>query len=534
MKRPKHIAIRKCFILFASTLLCVFADAVGLAQVNGPAAMNASSQRRVALVVGNNAYPQTRLENAVNDARAMDQTLGRLGFEVQKVEDTTLVDLAKAVDAFIGRLGAGDVGVFFYAGHGIQIEGENYLVPTDFEASDETVAKYKSYPAELVRERMEKTGARLNIIVLDACRNNPFKMSRSASRGLATMNSGRGTLIAFATGPGKTASDSSVGKNGLFTHHLIACLSIPGLSLDAVFNRARAEVDRASSHEQTPWVVSSVIGDFSFQPGSPAPSPKVELPPPTPSATVDYSDLEHLAAKRQQLAAYQREMKTAHDKARQLDESAELKPSEKMQLWQRFLDSFNAENSQDAECKSMREFASVRINYWKELPAPQPPPPSTFDREGSSAKTLAKSPPATNPISDNQKISDAAVKDFVKNYLSLVRSASIPKILDCYAEQVSFMDQGIVTRDKIRQGLDDYYRRWPQVQRSLSGDIRVEDGPGTGTKRATFSTVFSVFSPQRGAGVSGVTKNTLVLSVKDGALRIIDDKEQVLSRQRSN
>jgi uncharacterized caspase-like protein len=373
MKRHKEVPARKYIILIACLLLGVLADAFGLAQVRGLVSADASSQRRVALVVGNNAYTQMRLENAVNDARAMHQTLGQLGFEVQKVEDAKLVELAKAVDAFIGRLGAGDVGLFFYAGHEIQIEGENYLVPIDFEAPDETVAKYKSYPAELVRERMEKAGARLNIIVLDACRNNPFKMSRSASRGLAAMNSGRGTLIAFATGPGKTASDSSVGRNGLFTHHLIECLGIPGLSLDQVFNRARAEVDKSSSHEQTPWVVSSVIGDFSFLSGGSAPTPKVaEIPSPTPSVGIDYSDLEQLAAKRQQWTAFMREMKTGYDKARQLDESSDLKPPEKVLLWQRFLDSYQAPNSQDDEDKRMRDFASSRIKYWKELPPPKP------------------------------------------------------------------------------------------------------------------------------------------------------------------
>jgi formylglycine-generating enzyme len=360
----KWIALTAAFLLWCPTVI------TGWIQGGGSALAAASQQRRVALVVGNNAYPQMPLENAVNDARVMEQTLGQFGFEVRKIENSSLIELAKAVDAFIGQLGSGDVGLFFYAGHSIQIEGENYLVPIDFEATDETVAKYKSYAAEVVRERMEKAGARLNIIVLDACRNNPFRMSRSASRGLAAMNSGRGTLIAFATGPGKTASDNLVGKNGLFTHHLVECLKIPGLSLDEVFNRTRAEVDKASSHEQTPWVVSSVIGDFSFQPeGAPPTVPAVATPPPGSASRLDYSDLERIAANRRQSAARTKEMKTAHDKARFLEDAETLTAAEKAQAWQRFLDSYQADDPQDNEDNRLRELAISRLRYWQEVPA---------------------------------------------------------------------------------------------------------------------------------------------------------------------
>lgn len=220
--------------------------------------------RRVALLVGNDAYIHKPLKNAVNDARSMKSVLQGLDFSVQMVEDVSLRDLERAVDSFTASLRAGDVGLFFYSGHGLQIGGENYLVPVNFDAQDEVDAKYDCYSAERLREKMEGSGARLNIIILDACRDNPFSTSRSGSRGLAAMNATRGTFIAFATGPNKTASDNPRGENGLYSSYLLQALKVPGLSLDQVFNKVRADVDRASNHRQTPWSVSSVIGEFYF------------------------------------------------------------------------------------------------------------------------------------------------------------------------------------------------------------------------------------------------------------------------------
>lgn len=394
MEQSKRLSLESIlYILFRFLLLtCLLTDGAVFAQEKGVVLSTSLPSKRVALVVGNNAYPKMPLENAVNDARAMQQTLIQLGFESQKVEDATLINLEKAVNAFIGRLGPGDVGLFFYAGHGIQVAGENYLVPVDFDAEDETVAKYKSFPAEMVRERMENAGTRLSIIVLDACRNNPFRTSRSASRGLAAMNSGRGTLIAFATGPGKTASDSSAGKNGLFTHHLIASLRMPGLSLDDVFNRVRTEVDKESSHEQTPWVVSSVIGTFRFTSDSSAPAPAAaETAAPKPTAPIDYSDLEQLAVKRRQWKTYMENMSVAYSKARNMDELPELTPPEKVQVWQRFVNEYKSENPYDDEDDRMRGFAYSRIREWKERPT------SSSIKPGTTPAGPKQEPPAVPP-----------------------------------------------------------------------------------------------------------------------------------------
>jgi formylglycine-generating enzyme required for sulfatase activity/uncharacterized caspase-like protein len=225
------------------------------------------AERRVALVVGNDAYgaAEGRLRNAVNDAQAMGAALRELGFEVTVRTDTDRPALDGAVDAFVRRLGPDAAGFFFYAGHGIQVEGENYLLPVDFKATSEEEAKYSGLPAGLVHDRMLKSRARLSLLVLDACRDNPFHGSRGATRGLAAMSAGKGSFLAFATAPGQTASDNPAGANGLFTACLLEVLKLPDLELDEVFKRARELVVARSGEKQIPWTSSSVVGAFVFR-----------------------------------------------------------------------------------------------------------------------------------------------------------------------------------------------------------------------------------------------------------------------------
>jgi Caspase domain len=220
--------------------------------------------QRVALIIGNEAYPKWPLRNPGNDAKAMAQALGEAGFRTEVVLNGSLRDMGRAVDNFVARIRQGDVALFYYAGHGLQLSGENYLVPVDFAAADEGDAKYASYSASRVQERMEEAGAQMSLVVLDACRNNPFRTSRAAGGGLAVMNTGRGTFIALATGPGKTADDNPDGRNGLFTTHLVAALREPGLTIDEIFSRVRERVYEGSRQAQLPWTVSSLIGTFRF------------------------------------------------------------------------------------------------------------------------------------------------------------------------------------------------------------------------------------------------------------------------------
>lgn len=241
------------------------------------------SAQKLALVVGNGAYPKWPLRNPANDARAVAQALTSVGFSTTSAIDVTLQNLDRTVSAFVAKIKQGDTVAFYYAGHGIQLEGENYLVPVDFDAKDEADAKYAAYAASRVQERIEKAGARVTLVVLDACRNNPFAATRSTSGGLAAMGTGKGTLIAFATAPGKTADDNPNGNNGLFTTHFITALQQPGLTIDQVFNRVRERVYNASGGKQVPWTVSSVIGEVYLRPGTgPAASAVLEAAAPPP------------------------------------------------------------------------------------------------------------------------------------------------------------------------------------------------------------------------------------------------------------
>lgn len=256
------------------------------------------ANRKVALVVGNSAYPKSPLRNPVNDARAVTAALTGLGFQTQSALDLNLRLLERSINDFVARVQPGDVAMFYYAGHGIQLEGENYIVPVDFDAKDEADAKYVSYSVSRMQERLEKAGARVVLIVLDACRNNPFQQTRSATGGggLAAMGSGKGTLIAFATAPGKTADDNPRGSNGLFTTHLVNAMRQPGLSVDQMFNRVREGVYNESNGRQVPWTVSSVIGDLYLGAGEgasvvsggnlPVPPPPVVQQPQASSAIV--------------------------------------------------------------------------------------------------------------------------------------------------------------------------------------------------------------------------------------------------------
>jgi hypothetical protein len=221
--------------------------------------------RRLALVIGNDAYPGKPLNNAVNDAQSMKSALEQSGFKVQVSLNATQQQMESAIDEFTGGVKPGDIALFFYAGHGMQISDQNYLVPVDFQARTEVDAKYKAYPAQRVQENLEAAGAAMQILVLDACRNNPFRSWRGGSEGLAAMQAGRGTYIAFATSPGKTAFDNPEGRNGLFTGELITVLRETGVSLDQVFNRVRERVAEKSRGQQLPWSTSSVTGEFYFK-----------------------------------------------------------------------------------------------------------------------------------------------------------------------------------------------------------------------------------------------------------------------------
>ena len=180
------------------------------------AAAPAMAAGRTALVIGNSAYPTAPLKNPVNDATDMAAALKRLGFDVTLLTDATMRQMEEAVRAFGLKLRGGGIGLFYFAGHGVQVAGENYLVPVNAAIQSEGDVKYGSLNAGLVLAKMEDAGNGPNVVILDACRNNPFARSfRSAEAGLARMDAPTGSLIAYATAPGHVASDGE-GRNGVW------------------------------------------------------------------------------------------------------------------------------------------------------------------------------------------------------------------------------------------------------------------------------------------------------------------------------
>ncbi len=225
---------------------------------------------RVALVIGNAAYPKNPLTNPVNDARAMSNSLRRLGFKVISLENASQKQMFEAVRQFGDAL-KGGVGLFYYAGHGVQVKGRNYLVPVDADIAREDEVPYKSFDVSQVLDKMEAAGNPLNIVILDACRNNPFgRESRGGGGGgLAQMDAPTGSIIAFATAPGAEAADGSSG-NGLYTGQLLRFMNTPGLKVEDVFKRTRVAVKQASGGRQIPWESTSLEGDFFFARGDAA------------------------------------------------------------------------------------------------------------------------------------------------------------------------------------------------------------------------------------------------------------------------
>lgn len=226
------------------------------------------SEKKLALVIGNGNYPSGPLANPENDARSMTDVLLNLGFRVQAYENLNQGQIKKVIDDFGASLKGNDVGLFYYAGHGIQAKGYNYLIPVDAQLQTEEQVDYDCVRADRVLALMETSGTKVNIIILDACRNNPFERSwtRSATgKGLAFMSAPRGTLIAYATAPGSTASDGS-GMNGLYTSALLESIRIPGITIIQMFQNVRNIVSQKSHDQQIPWESTSLTADFYFNP----------------------------------------------------------------------------------------------------------------------------------------------------------------------------------------------------------------------------------------------------------------------------
>ena len=231
-----------------------------------------ANEPRHALVIGNAAYASAPLVNASNDARAVAKVLEKAGFKVELMVDASQPQMQKAVTRFGDRLKAGGAGLFYFAGHGVQIKGRNFMLPVGSDITREDEVPYKAVDVQQVLDKMDTAKNRINMVVLDACRDNPFagmaRSTRSSSAGLSPLDAPIGSLIAFATAPGSVASDGK-NANGLYTQHLLANIERPGTPIEEVFKRVRLGVRLDSNGAQVPWESTSLEGDFYFFPPSP-------------------------------------------------------------------------------------------------------------------------------------------------------------------------------------------------------------------------------------------------------------------------
>lgn len=251
----------------------VIGQAVALALLawSAIAADIAFAGQRVALVVGNSDYANApSLTNPRNDAALMRDTLSAAGFEVTTVIDADQRALKQALLEFGRALRGTDIeaGLFYYAGHGVQVAGENYLVPVNAAITSEDEIELEAINVNSFLRVMNSSDAKVNIVILDACRDNPFKAaSRSMSRGLAPVDAPRGTYIAYATAPGDVALDGD-GTNSPYTLALTRAMALPGMPIERVFKNARVSVLEETGEKQVPWEVSSITGEFFFRPNA--------------------------------------------------------------------------------------------------------------------------------------------------------------------------------------------------------------------------------------------------------------------------
>ena len=252
-------------ISFAAALIFTV-QAQSSKSIRKTASTTTDSGPRTALVIGNANYDSAPLKNPVNDARDIANSLRKLGFDVTLLQDAGQNKMRRAINNFGRTLRDGGVGLFYFSGHGIQVDGKNFLIPVGASIESEDDVEIDSVAANRVLAKMNTARNSLNIVIMDACRNNPFARSfRSASRGLASMDAPKGTFIAYATASDNVASDGT-GGNSPYTSALVQQLKKPGLKLEDVFKKVSAEVQIKTNGKQVPWVGSNFTGDFYFIP----------------------------------------------------------------------------------------------------------------------------------------------------------------------------------------------------------------------------------------------------------------------------
>jgi uncharacterized caspase-like protein len=235
------------------------------------------AESREALIIGNAKYTDVPLKNPLNDAQAMDKALQKLGFSTHLIKDADWRTMIESVRAFLTDSAGADVRLVYYAGHGVQVRGNNFLIPIDapMDNAEDLIARSVNVAEILGRFARNRKG--VSILILDACRNNPANQYqlladgrrvkvRGAERGLAPVQASAGTLVAFSTSPGSVADDRADQVNSLYTRRLLEHIATPGLPLEQMFKRVRISVMNDSQQQQIPWEESSLLVDYCLKP----------------------------------------------------------------------------------------------------------------------------------------------------------------------------------------------------------------------------------------------------------------------------
>ena len=328
------------------------------------------SATRTALVIGNGDYDSAPLKNPANDAVDMAKALRELGFEVIEKTNASKREMILAVDEFAKRLHNAEIGVFYFAGHGMQIHGRNYLIPVKAHVTSETDVQFEAMDAGRVLGKMQDAGNKLNIVILDACRDNPFKRSfRTETVGLAQMDAPKGSIIAYATAPGSVAADGH-GRNGLYTKHLLKSLATSGLTVQDVFMETGMGVMKETGDKQIPWISSTPVPRYYLASRGTSPgtvnADKIALPS---EGGASFDDI--LKARTEQKQAMERwsDWQLAREReyaqVQEIDKDTYLKPEQKRAAWERFLSAVSDNNPFSDKDEELRGKAQERASYWK-------------------------------------------------------------------------------------------------------------------------------------------------------------------------
>ena len=289
MRLPYRIIMKKIFLLMALLILVypAYTQNRGLKLVKPPTA-KPTNENRKAIVIGMSEYGGNKnLNNTLNDANDMADALTMLGFEVTLLRNNNLRNLETNLTNWYNTIEHNDMAIFYFAGHGVEVAGENFLIPVDAELSSEADIRYNTLSVNKVLDNMDLRKVRFKLLILDACRDNPFTRGwnrSSSATGLAGMIAPKGTLIAFAAAPGKTAQDGGTHqlRNGVFTHFLKQEIVKKGLTIDNILNRVAGSVSNLTNDQQLPYKSGIVTEDFYFIPpmtgDHPIPDPVPENP----------------------------------------------------------------------------------------------------------------------------------------------------------------------------------------------------------------------------------------------------------------